>query len=302
MTSGSARDLVRISWSERDLLKPVLAVLTVGGLVISTLASYAFGLAEGGDIGSLVTIGAIAIVCTLVVLRAVTRHAVAERWAMARRLRIIGMSARHLRLALLIETAALALVAALTGTVLTRYVVVPLLTPYLVSMDVVPAGTSARWRLNATLLTVLGTALVAFVGTFGASLTLTRVEPAGTAPPGRANGPHGALRMAAPARRACADGLHRAPAAGGDIHAFGRDGLPARRARPHLSDRPAVHGVEGRRCGLRQGGGPSPVAPGVRARAAVTTLARAPAPGDGHQRNSHRHHDVRLPGRLPGCD
>jgi len=84
MTSGSARDLVRISWSERDLLKPVLAVLTVGGLVISTLASYAFGLAEGGDIGSLVTIGAIAIVCTLVVLRAVTRHAVAERWAMAR--------------------------------------------------------------------------------------------------------------------------------------------------------------------------------------------------------------------------
>lgn len=197
MTSGSARDLVRISWSERDLLKPVLAVLTVGGLVISTLASYAFGLAEGGDIGSLVTIGAIAIVCTLVVLRAVTRHAVAERWAMARRLRIIGMSARHLRLALLIETAALALVAALTGTVLTRYVVVPLLTPYLVSMDVVPAGTSARWRLNATLLTVLGTALVAFVGTFGASLTLTRVEPAGTAPPGRANGPHGALRMAA---------------------------------------------------------------------------------------------------------
>ena len=81
-------------------------------------------------------------------------------------------------------------------------------------------------------------------------------------------------------------GLHCAPAAGGDIHAFGRDGLPVRRARPHLSDRPAVHGVEGRRCGLRQGGGPSPVAPGVRARAAVTTLARAPAPGDGHQRNS----------------
>ena len=196
MRGGSAYDLIRISWSERGLMRPVFAVLTVGGLVISTLASYAFGLAEGGDIGSLVTIGTIAAACTLVVLRAVTRHAVAERWPTVRRLRIVGMSARRLRVALLTETAAIAVAAALVSAVLARYLVTPLLTPYLVSLEVVPAHTPARWRLGAVVVTVVGTGLVALGGTFGASLTLTRLEPADTSPPGPAAGSGGASRTA----------------------------------------------------------------------------------------------------------
>ena len=196
MRGGSAYDLIRISWSERGLMRPVFAVLAVGGLVISTLASYAFGLAEGGDIGSLVTIGTIAAACTLVVLRAVTRHAVAERWPTVRRLRIVGMSARRLRVALLTETAAIAVAAALVSAVLARYLVTPLLTPYLVSLEVVPAHTPARWRLGAVVVTVVGTGLVALGGTFGASLTLTRLEPADTSPPGPAAGSGGASRTA----------------------------------------------------------------------------------------------------------
>lgn len=197
MTAGTTGDLVRISWSQRDLMAPVLGVLIVGGVVLATLATFAVSLGDGGDVGSLVTMGAIAVACAFVVLRAVTRHAVGERWAMARRLRIVGMSGRRLRVFLLTETAAVAAAATALSVVLARYLAVPLLTPYLAGLGVVPAGTPATWRVGAVLATGAGTVLVALLGSFGATRALTRAEPAANTPPARASRSHRVMRLLA---------------------------------------------------------------------------------------------------------
>lgn len=188
--------LARIGWDQRDLTAPVLAVLLVGGTVLGTLATFAGALGEEGDVGSLVTIGAIALVCTAVVLRAITRHGVAERWVTARRLRVVGLSGRSLRTALLAETTVLALAAAATALVLARYAAVPLLQPYLAGLGVVPDGLRPGWSTVAVLLTVAGALGASLVGAAGAARTLATAEPASSEPPTRTSRRHPVVRVA----------------------------------------------------------------------------------------------------------
>ena len=47
---------------------------------------------------------------------------------------------------------------------------------------------------------------------------------------------------------------------------------------------------------------PAPAPPGVGAGAGVATVARTAAPGDGRQRDGHRHDDGCFSGRLSDCD
>src|SRR5699024_6965545 len=90
-----------------------------------------------GDPGSLAVIGAIAAACTIVVLDAITRHGISERWPALRRLRIIGLGSWSLRGYLAGETVVLALIASVIGYA-TALLLIPVLVPYLSTMEIVP--------------------------------------------------------------------------------------------------------------------------------------------------------------------
>ncbi|RMI12953.1 hypothetical protein [Cellulomonas triticagri] len=176
---------LRLAWGERAVLAPVFVVLLFGALVVAALATLVVVLGDAGDIGSLVTLGSIALVCTAVVLHAVSRHGVGERWATARRLRIVGMSARRLRMLLVAESALLALLASAVAVLLAPAVVLPALVPLLVGQGVIPPGTDVTWRVAAVLATVAGSTVVAVLGTAGAARLLVRGDPVAGGPPGR---------------------------------------------------------------------------------------------------------------------
>src|SRR5699024_12718393 len=87
-----------VSWAQRGIYAAVVAALSAGAVVFAALIRLGSAMASGqGDPGSLAVIGAIAAACTIVVLDAITRHGISERWPALRRLRIIGLGSWSLR-------------------------------------------------------------------------------------------------------------------------------------------------------------------------------------------------------------
>ncbi|WP_454050876.1 hypothetical protein [Cellulomonas sp. Marseille-Q8402] len=178
------RALVLVAWRERAVHAATFGVLFTGAIVTAALALLAAALTEGtGDVSSLVSVGVIAMLYTVVVLRAVSRHAVEERWPTSRRLRIVGLGARTLVLVRLTEAAAIATVASVLAIVAARSAAVPLLLPWLARLEIVPADIAPGMSPVALLSTVGVVVAASVLGTCGAARTLARAEPSATEPP-----------------------------------------------------------------------------------------------------------------------
>lgn len=166
-----------VSWAQRGIYAAVVAALSAGAVVFATLILLASALNTGqGDPGSLAMIGAIAAACTIVVLDAITRHGISERWPALRRLRIIGLGSWSLRGYLAGETAVLALIASVIGYA-AALVLIPALVPYLSAMGIVPAGVAPGPSLGTAALVAAATTGVALVAASGAARRAARREP-----------------------------------------------------------------------------------------------------------------------------
>lgn len=114
--------------------------------------------------------------CTIVVLDAITRHGISERWPSLRRLRIIGLSSWSLRSYLAGETVVLALVASVIGYT-AALLIVPALVPYLSTMEIVPIDVDPGPSLGTVAQVAAATTAVALVAAMGAARRAARREP-----------------------------------------------------------------------------------------------------------------------------
>ena len=166
-----------VSWAQRGIYVAMVAALSVGAVIFAALALLGSAMASGrADPGSLGVIGVIAAACTIVVLDAITRHGISERWPVLRRLRIIGLGAWSLRGYLAGETILLALISSLVGYAV-ALLLLPVLVPYLSVMDVVPANVKPVPSLGTVAQVAAATTVVALVASTGAARTAARREP-----------------------------------------------------------------------------------------------------------------------------
>lgn len=169
-------DFFRISWAQRGIYGATLGALSVGAVCVAVLAILWDALAGDGDEASLVVLGAIALACTLVVLRAVTQQGVVERWPVLRRLRIIGLGAGSLRRYLLVETAGLGVAATVLGY-LAAVALTPLAASYFFSVGLVPVRLRPIPTGFSLAVTAAVIVVVAVVSAAGAARAVTRREP-----------------------------------------------------------------------------------------------------------------------------
>ena len=166
-----------VSWAQRGIYAAVVAALSAGAVVFAALILLGSAMASGqGDPGSLAVIGAIAAACTIVVLDAITRHGISERWPALRRLRIIGLGSWSLRGYLAGETVVLALIASVIGYA-TALLLIPVLVPYLSTMEIVPATVDPGPSLGTVVQVAAATTGVALMAATGAARRAARREP-----------------------------------------------------------------------------------------------------------------------------
>lgn len=169
--------VAKVSWSQRGIHVAVVATLSIGALVLAVLVLLASAMdTSQGDPGTLAVIGVIAAACTVVVLDAVTRQGISERWPSLRRLRIIGLGSWALRWYLAGEALLLAFVASMLGY-LVALVISPALVPYLSAMGVVPAEVHADPTVATAAQVAAATAVIALVAASGAARRAARREP-----------------------------------------------------------------------------------------------------------------------------
>lgn len=168
---------VKLSWAQRGIHIAMVATLSAGALVLAVLMllGSAMGTAQG-DPGTLAVIGMIAAACTIVVLGAVTRHGISERWPSLRRLRIIGLSSWSLRGFLTGETILLALAASMVGYAV-ALLITPALVPYLSAMGIVPAGLHPSPTVPTAVYVAAATTGVALVAGRSSARRAARREP-----------------------------------------------------------------------------------------------------------------------------
>ena len=166
-----------VSWAQCGIYAAVVAALSCGAAVFAALILLGSAMSSGqGDPGSLAVIGAIAAACTIVVLDAITRHGISERWPALRRLRIIGLGSWSLRSYLAVETVVLGLVASLIGYT-AALLLVPALVPYLSTMEIVPAALDPGPSLRTVAQVAALTTGVALLAATSAARRAARREP-----------------------------------------------------------------------------------------------------------------------------